>query len=150
LFANELFTDLANDFNGVMEISGSESFVALALQLNTNSRNDPILSILPVADLAQPSPASLVFPHIAIGDHFSTRLTFVNADRTKTITGSLRFYKPDGGDMSLIYNGTSGSGFSYRVPAGASAQLVSPSSNPSNETLVYTNDFNGPPGTTYP
>jgi hypothetical protein len=148
LFVPELFSDLADDFNGVMEIRGTDSFVALALQLTTNSRNEVLLSTSPIADLTQPAPASVVFPQIVIGDQFSTRLMLINGDPTHAITGSVSSHKPDGSDLWLVYNGTSGSGFNYRIPVGAAQQISM--SSPSNETLIYTNDFNGPRESIYP
>jgi hypothetical protein len=148
LFANDAFDGLPGDFIGVMDIGSTGLFTALCLQLTVNGRNDPLFTALPVADLTRPAPSSMIFPQIVVGNEFSTRLIFVNTDPSKPATGNVHLYQPDGSDMSVAWNGTIGSRFDFRVQSGASWQLAPPSAIA--ETVVYTNDFNGPVGTIYP
>src|SRR6516165_5660941 len=78
----------------------------------------PIFTTMPVADLSRSSSASVVFPQIAVGGAFSTRLVVVNSNASNAATGNVNLYQPDGSDMSVAWNGTLGNRFAYSVPAG--------------------------------
>jgi hypothetical protein len=145
-FAGEVFGDLSDDIIKVLDIGSTGLFAALGLQFTVNARNDPLFTAIPMVDLTRPSPAPVIFPQVVVGGEFSTRLILVNTDQSKTATGNVRLYQPDGSDMPVAWNGTVGNRYDFQVPAGVSSQLGSPPL----ETVVYTNDFNGPAGTTYP
>src|SRR5262249_19768522 len=100
IFANELFPDLSDDFSGLLEIRSTVAVALLTLKLTINSRNDLVLTTLPVADLSLTSPpVPIVFPQIAIGSGYSTRLVLINRDANRAANGRLNFLQFDGGRM---------------------------------------------------
>lgn len=124
VFAHELFGDLVEGFTGVMEIRSSVPVVAIALKLTVNGRDDLVLTSLPVADLTRPSSASsLVFPHIAIGTEFSTRLIFLNTDPNSMATGRLNFRQSNGAGMTIPLGADIGSQFPYQLASSGGRQL---------------------------
>ena len=83
-FVQELFSEVGDGYSGLMEIRSTSPIVPITLKLTINSRNDVILTTLPVTDLTQPVTAtSLVFLQ-ALGNGFATYLILVN---TNTMTG---------------------------------------------------------------
>jgi hypothetical protein len=139
IFTDELFPDVSDGFNGVIEISGSNAFVALSLKVTRNSRGDFILTTLPVADRLDSQNATLL-PQIALGSGFSTKLILLNGDLTNAVAGSANLYDSVGANAGRL---------NYRVSAGTSMTLFLDSTTPI-QSVVYTNDFNGPAGSTYP
>jgi sugar lactone lactonase YvrE len=124
-FANELFPGMVEGFNGLMEVRGSAPLSAVALKLTVNSRNDLVLTTLPVADMTKPSTAaSLLFPQVAIGGGFSTRFILLNSDRINSSNGTLSFVTPDGNDRNVFFEGFAGSRFSYQIGAGGVRQWL--------------------------
>ena len=122
-FAHELFPGLPDDFKGLIEVSGSGPIVAVTLKITTNSRNEPVLTTLPVADLTQSSTTTkVVFPQIAVGGAFSTQLIFLNPDKTNAASGNLRFYKTDGTDMTPLGVPASNQ-LPFRFAGGAGSQI---------------------------
>src|SRR5262249_10291825 len=84
-----------------------------------------VLTTLPVADLTRaPSSTSAVFAHLAIGGAFATRLLFLNVDRTNTANGQIVFIQGNGTPMNIPVEGTTGSQFNYRLPAGCGLQIL--------------------------
>ena len=83
IFAHELFPELLEGFTGLMEIQSTSPIVPITLKLTTvNTTNGLVLTTLPIADLNRPPEAPLlIFPQIAIGGGFSTRLILLNAMR---------------------------------------------------------------------
>ncbi len=123
-FVHELFPDLAEGFSGLLEISCPVPIVPITLKLTTNARNETVLTTLPVADLGRPPlTRALVFPQIAFGSGFSTRLIFINSDKTQSLAGTLQFYQSSGALLMLPLGGQSASQFAYQVAAGAGRQL---------------------------
>jgi sugar lactone lactonase YvrE len=150
-FVHELFPAVAAGYTGLMEIRSSNDIVPLTLKLTVNARNDLVLTTLPLADLTRPSTATtLVFPHIALGSGFSTRLIFLNASTSNTSSGSMTFYRSDGNLMEVPMGGQTASQFGYRMVEGggrqfypgnnasvASVSLVEPLSNRvTNEVVI--------------
>src|SRR5690349_12716194 len=73
-FVQELFSEVGDGYSGLMEIRSTSPIVPITLKLTINSRNDVILTTLPVTDLTQPVTAtSLVFLQ-ALGNGFATYL----------------------------------------------------------------------------
>lgn len=150
IFANELFSGVTEGFTGVMEIRSSVAIVPITLKLTVNTRGDLVLTTLPVADLTRvSSAASLIFPQIAIGGEFSTRLIFINPRATTDVSGRLSFYRSDGTTMTVPLGSETASQFPYRVSAGGGRQLypgnlsrvsaitlIDPSSNTDTRELV--------------
>ncbi len=125
IFAHELFPSLPGTFTGLMEINSPVPVAPITLKLVINQQNDLILTTLPVADLTRPPTAtSVVFPHIAIGGGFSTRLICINTDKAKTIFGSLAFFKSDSSAMTVPLGGKTDSRFVYQLTAGGGRQLL--------------------------
>ncbi len=71
-------------FNGGSTITGTFTFTstlpvgATALRGFINERSDFLLTTLPVADLASPTTADIVFPHFADGGGWTTQVVLVN------------------------------------------------------------------------
>jgi sugar lactone lactonase YvrE len=124
IFAHELFPDLASSFTGLLEISSTVAVAPVTLKLTINARGDSVLSTLPVADLTRPPAASsIVFPQIAVGGGFTTRLVFINASRSIAAGGTLAFFRSNGAELVLPLAGKTASSFSYDLAAGAGRQL---------------------------
>ncbi len=125
IFVHELFPNLPSSFTGLMEISSATPVAPITLKQLSNERSDYILTTLPVADLTRLSSASsLIFPQIATGGGFSTRLIFINTDKSKAIAGKLSFLNSDSSPMSLPLGGKSDSQFTIRIDPGAGRQLL--------------------------
>src|SRR6185369_3149794 len=124
IFASELFPSLTDGFTGVMEISSSTSVAAITLKITTNSRNDFVTTTLPVADMTRaPSTSRVIFPQLAIGSGFSTRLVLINTDPAKVSSGRASFYQSDGTAMTIPLSGQTASQFTIQVAAGGGRQL---------------------------
>ncbi len=155
IYANDLFSVLTEGFTGVMEIQSTVAVAPITLKLTVNTRNDLVMTTLPVADLNRlSSAATLIFPQIAIGTNFSTRLVFINTDKTAAAGGRLSFYQSDGNNMVVPMGAETGSQFLYRMAAGGGRQfypgntarvaaitLMDPSSN-TETTEVAINEGN--------
>ena len=125
IFAHQLFPSLSPSFTGLLEISSSSPVAPITLKLAFNSRSDQILTTLPVADLSRlPSAPFAVFPQIAIGSGFSTRLIFINTDKSKSASASLAFFNSNASAMTVPLTGKSASSFSLRILPGAGKQLL--------------------------
>jgi sugar lactone lactonase YvrE len=123
LFAHDLFPDFGATFSGVMEISSNTAVSVLALKLTTNVREDLVLTALPVADLDHPTTAPfLVLPQIAAGGRFSTRIMFLNSERTEGIAGSLRMFQSNGDPMPLAFGSRTLSEWRYEISQAGARQ----------------------------
>ena len=125
-FIKELFPAVEENFLGQMEIRSDQPIVPVTLKLTANARGARILTTLPLADLQRPKAASqLVIPQlgygVAGGIRLSTRLVFINFSSEASITGTLVFRQPEGGE--LIPPGEPGSSIDYQIGAGSLAQL---------------------------
>jgi sugar lactone lactonase YvrE len=124
IFANELFSTVGDGFTGLMEIRSSVEVASITLKLTVNPRGDLVLTTLPVADLTRLSSATtLIFPQIAIGGAFSTRLIFISTDTAAAATGRLSFLQEDGTNMVVPMGGQTGSQFVYNLAAGGGRQF---------------------------
>lgn len=124
IFVDELFPDLPANFSGLLEITSPLPLAATTLRLSINQRNQPILTTLPIADLIRPILAtSFIFPQVGFGSGYSTSLVFINADKTRVLTGIVSFLRPDGTPLATFLGGQSDSRFPYRVLAGSGIQL---------------------------
>jgi hypothetical protein len=88
-YAGQLISGLPIGFKGVAEISSTVPFVALTLRALTNSRNETLLTTLPVADANQSAPAPIVFPQIADGLGFTTQFIFISAGGAGSVNMTL-------------------------------------------------------------
>ncbi len=151
VFAHELFVGLPETFTGLMEIRSQSPLNPITLKLTINQKNEQILTTLPVADLSKPPSATdAVFPQIAIGGGFSTRLIFINTSSTTISSGWLTFSNSDSSPMVLPIGGKTADRVSYRLIAGGGRQyqpgstasisrilLVDPASHaPASEIII--------------
>src|SRR5207247_1024723 len=119
IFAHELFPDvpqIRDGFTGLLEIASSAAVALVTLRLTINQRDDLIFTTLPVADLNRPTPTALVFPQVAIGEGFSTRLILINSKTGIAASGRLSFFRSDGSAMTVPFGTQIGSQFPYYLP----------------------------------
>ncbi len=122
--AFELFPDLPSGFSGICEIRSTVPVVPITLKLTTNQLGNLILTTLPVADLTQtPGQSLAIFPQIAFGGGYSTRLILINTDAQQNASGTLRLYQSSGDLLNVPLAGQTGSQFGYQVLPGALRQL---------------------------
>lgn len=101
VFADDLFP-VEEGFIGLMELKSSVPFVPITLKLTINSRLQPIITTLPVADLENPPDDNLlVFPQFAMGNspvgEFLTELIFIGAGGEVNSGGTMSFWEgPEG------------------------------------------------------
>ena len=120
-FAQELFPTLALGFTGLMEIQSSVPVAGITLQLTINTRNELVLTTLPVADLTRPLTASMVvFPQIVIGSGYATRLVFLNGEAAGV---ALDFYASDGSPLVVPLGGETSNQFTFDFAANEGQRL---------------------------
>lgn len=155
IFTHELFPGLPATFAGLMEIRSPSELNPITLKLTINKKDEQILTTLPVADLNKPpAVSSAVFPQIAIGGGFSTRLIFISASTTSIMSGRMAFFKSDATPMVLPVGSKTSSQIAYQFIAGGGRQyqpgstaslsrllLVDPSSH-AQATEVIINEGN--------
>ncbi len=123
-FAYELFPGLPSGFTGILEINSSVPVVPVTLMLTNNQRDDLILTTMPVADLTRPTgDKTVVFPQIAFGAGYETRLILINTEIDKDIPLDLSFYQSNGSPLTVPLAGTTSSRFTVPLPQGAANQL---------------------------
>ena len=124
VYVHELFPNVTDGFTGLMEIRSSIAVASITLKLTVNVRGDLVLTTLPVADLTTASTAPrLIFPQIAIGGAFSTRLIFINTDTATASSGRLSFFQSDSTNLVVPMGGETGSQFLSRLSAGGGRQF---------------------------
>ena len=120
-FAQELFPTLALGFTGLMEIQSLVPVAGITLQLTINTRNELVLTTLPVADLTRPLTASMVvFPQIVIGSGYATRLVFLNGEAAEV---ALEFYASDGTPLVVPLGGETSNQFTFDFAANEGQRL---------------------------
>ena len=130
IFAHELFSTLSSSFTGLMEISSPTPVAPITLKLLSNSRSEYILTTLPVADLSRPPTAtSVIFPQIAIGGGFSTRLIFISTDKNKNLAGTLSFFNSNSSPMTVP-------GVTIRMTSRFTGPLLFPGSSVCSQTAT--------------
>ncbi|MGI8785519.1 MAG: IPT/TIG domain-containing protein [Acidobacteriota bacterium] len=142
-FVHELFPGLPEGFSGLMEISSPVPIVPVTLKLTTNQRGDTILTTLPIADLVSPATAaSFLFPHIAFGQGYSTRLIFISTTKTAGLAGTMNFFQSDGAALQVPLGGQNDNQFSYNIGAGATRQFRPGSSATAQQIILDLADPN--------
>ena len=145
IFAHQLFPNLPSTFSGLLEFDSPFPVAPITLKLTINSRLDQVLTTLPVADLTNPSSASsIVFPQIASGQGFSTRLILINTNKSSPAPGSLSFLLSNGLPMTLPMAGSSASSFPYFLPPAAARQLQPGNPIPASSLLLLDPYSNSP------
>ncbi len=145
IFAHQLFPNLPSSFSGLIEFDSPFPLAPITLKLTINSRLDQVLTTLPVADLNNPPTASsIVFPQIASGQGFSTRLILINTSKSSPAPGSLSFLLSNGLPMTLPMAGSSNSSFSFLLPPAAARQLQPGNPIPASSLLLLDSYSNSP------
>ena len=145
IFAHQLFPDLPSTFSGLIEIDSPTPVAPITLKLTINARLDQILTTLPVADLTNPpSATSLVFPQIASGQGFSTRLILINSSKSTSTPGRLLFLQSNGHPMTLPMAGSTASDFPYLIPPAGARQLQPGNPTPATSLLLLDPYSNSP------
>jgi hypothetical protein len=93
-FANEFISGLPAGFTGLLDISSSTSFAALALRSLNNERNDFLMTTFPVADAYHSAPSPIVFPQVVDGGGYETEFILIGAGEAASTI--LRFYDENG------------------------------------------------------
>ncbi len=119
-------------FNGGSTITGTFTFTsslpvgATALRGFVNERSDFLLTTLPVADLASPTTADIVFSHFADGGGWTTQVVLVNPSDFP-LEGTIKF--SDSVTTSSFPNSISTTvalnTFSYSIPPRSARKLIS-------------------------
>ena len=128
IFADELFSQVGEGFTGLMEITSPVAIAPVTLKLTTNTRNQSILTTLPIVDLTRPETAeSLVFPRIGFGDFgagvLATRLILINGSAASGTTGNLSFFQSDGTALVVPLGQQMASEFDYQIGAGGGTEF---------------------------
>ncbi len=90
---------LSSGFQGVLDIASAVPFSALTLRTLTNSRNDFLITTLPVADLTQTPALPILFPQMADGGGYQTEFILLSPSEKSTVT--LSFFGPEGAPFSM-------------------------------------------------
>jgi hypothetical protein len=100
-FAGELISGLPSGFVGVLDFNftSTNPFVALTLRLTTNSRNEALLTTLPVADQTRAAPSPVNFPQIADGGGYETELIFAGTANAASLV--VRYFDANGSPMPV-------------------------------------------------
>lgn len=78
-FADQFIAGLPGGFTGVLDISSTSPFAALTLRTLANERDEMLMTTFPVADMDQPAPAPVAFPHIANGGGYTTQFILLSS-----------------------------------------------------------------------
>ncbi len=123
-FAYELNPDLPAGFTGILEIESPVPVVPITLMLTYNQRSDLILTTMPVADLTRPAgDKAIVFPQVAFGSGYETRLILISTEIEKSATVNLSFYQSNGSPLTVPLAGTTNSRFTVQLNQGSASQL---------------------------
>ncbi len=98
--AGDFLKGLPAGFRGVLEIESQQPFAALTVRSLVNRRGDLLFATLPVADLRQPAPAPVVFPHIADGGGFKTELVLLGG--AGPVSTNLLLFDDNGMPLSAL------------------------------------------------
>jgi len=130
-------------FNGVSSIFGTFTFsssrpvAVIALRGLTNERSEFLITTLPVSGLSALS-GSLIIPHFADGDGWTTQLELVNPT-DEPLNGFLEFFAQNrlsdpGQPVTLTVDGQTASRFSWSIAPRGSRQLKTSGSSPTTRT----------------
>jgi hypothetical protein len=107
LFLNQIpsFQNLPASFRGVLRVTSNSPITAIGVRARYNERRDLLVSTTPAIGIGAGSTAQeLVFPHIAIGDGYTTEFILMNPNGglfSGTATGSISFTTQTGSELTL-------------------------------------------------
>ena len=122
VFVDELFGRLAPGFTGTIDLRSEVPVAVASLKLTVNARRQQILTTLPVVRPGSGATAA-VFPQIALGDGFATRLILINREAALSAAGTISFRLFDGQPMLVSLGGATTSEFAYVVENGGAGGL---------------------------
>ena len=105
---------------GTLTFNASTPVSVVALRGYNNERNEFLITTLPVSDLSVSSSRRVIFPHLADGGGWTTKIVLVNPT-DNPISGEIRFIEQgstsgQAGPLDLNVNGQSGSTLTYSIP----------------------------------
>jgi hypothetical protein len=89
-FADELIAGLPAEFAGVLDIASPSPFAAVTIRSLINERDDFLMATFPIADMTEPAPSPIVFPHIADGDGYATQFIVIGSAGGSSATLNFR------------------------------------------------------------
>jgi hypothetical protein len=98
-FAGQFIAGLPSGFTGVLDISSEHPFSALTVRSMTNELNRFLMATFPVADVTKAAPSTILFPHIADGDGYSSQIILISPSGASST--KLQFYGEDGIPIDL-------------------------------------------------
>ena len=102
-FVQELFPGIDLPFQGVLRISSFNSIAVSALRTRNNRRGTFLITTTPVSnEVGVSTTADLFFPQIADRAGYTTQFILFSGIVGQSTTGTLRFLKQDGQDLSLL------------------------------------------------
>ena len=127
-FISELFssTVIGTSFIGSINLQSATPFAPMGLTFTGPTFGTVALgsvastAAVPVRSLSGGSiggAGSMIFPQFAYGGGWATQVSIVNSGST-TMTGRIDFLGGDGSPVTLKFNGSSKSSFTYSIPAG--------------------------------
>lgn len=116
-YVSELFSGLPATFTGSLTVESDQPLAAVTLRESRNAFGESIYSTLPVVDLDRPaSNDAVVFPHIAIGDGYTTEVILINGTGNRS-RGKVHLFSSDGRPMLARSNGSALSELTYQIEA---------------------------------
>jgi hypothetical protein len=102
---SDLIPGLAAGFRGVLDISSTTPFAALALRSLKNERNDLLLMAVPIAEADRTPSLPIVFPQITDGGGYTTEIILLNAG--SPVTATIKFLGETGLPLAVVRGGHS-------------------------------------------
>jgi len=101
---------------GTFTFFSSVPVSAVALRGYDNERGEFMITTLPVSQVSAPAPQTLVFPHLADGDGWTTQFVLVNTTED-AVSGTIAFFGQGAGEpLALTVNGQVTSSLNYTIP----------------------------------
>jgi hypothetical protein len=102
-FVRDLFPNIDLPFQGVLRIQSFSSIAVAALRTRNNVRGTFLIATTPVSNEVSVSTiVDLFFPHIVDRGGYKTQFIMFSGVAGQSTTGTLRFLKQDGQDLSLL------------------------------------------------
>lgn len=122
-FLDQAPFNAAKPLTGTFTFTSSVPVAVTTLRGLTNERGEFLITSLPVADLSEtPAAGTIVMPHYADGDGWTSQIALVNPTDT-TMTGTIQFFDQTGNVAAVTVEGQTGSTFNYSIPARGSQTL---------------------------
>jgi hypothetical protein len=110
----ELIANLPASFTGSLTFESDLPLAALTLRENRNGRGEALYTTLPVIDPSAARPDPVTFPHIAVGEGYSTQILLINAG-AQPLKGVVRLLGSETGPVRGRLLGETVSEFPYSL-----------------------------------